>query len=260
MCAFGTHYTSKRRKNAEKWPKHRALGESSARLPGSGGSDTGLRGKPAPASSPEYRALGEECRALGEVWYFLRHLYILPRPPSRNAPSAFVRFPQTRCKVNLRFNVLVRSGSANLGSTTGTNSCRGPGRPHIWGFLCWAFHPNALWTRLGHLCTVKLRFTCPDAQQRCSGYRASGEDSRQCRPLPWRPGIQQRRVPGFGGRLTGPPGKDSGLWGKRYRASGEIIPGFGGNLLTNLPAKWRVFQKPVVPLFVCCLEICCCFV
>jgi hypothetical protein len=252
MCAFGTHYTPKRRKTAEKPPTHRAPGEASTSLPGLRGSDTGLRGKPAPTLCSEYRALGEEYRASGEARYLVHPSSIFPRPASRIAPSAFAHFPRTARKVYLRFKVFVHPGSADLGSMTGTNSCCGPGRPHIWGLLCWAFHVCALCRGRGHVYTVKLTFRYPDILRMALGYRASGEGSRHRRSLPWQPGIQQRRVLGFGGRLTGPRGKDSGLWGKRYRASGEIIPGFGGNLLEILPANLEFCTKPVVPLFVCC--------
>ena len=68
-------------------------------------------------------------------------------------------------------------------------------------------------------------------------YRASGEVSSSEFTLTGEPGKKILSIPGTGGRGTGLRGKRTGPPGKRYRASGEMIPGFGGNFLAVFPAN-----------------------
>ena len=59
--------------------------------------------------------------------------------------------------------------------------------------------------------------------------------------LPWKPGKNALEIPGSEGSDTGFSGKCTGPRGKRYRALGEMIPGFGGNFFAIFPANKAVF-------------------
>jgi hypothetical protein len=90
-------------------------------------------------------------------------------------------------------------------------------------------------------------------------YRALREARRRDRTFPQSP-VRQDFLPGFEGSGTGLPGKCTGPRGKQYRASGEMVPGFGGNSCEIFPVNAVLFQKTVRSLFEECLKMCCCVV
>lgn len=214
MRAFGVRNIAKRGRNAEKWPVHRVPGEAPLRLPGFGGSNTGLRGKPTSAPTPVYRASGEEYRASGEVLCPARCSGVSPRSISLVVPSPMVYSGRRAWNVNLRFSVVWPSRSTYFGSVAGTSSRARAGKHYIWGCLCWTFHVYS--HRRGSRVTraLKLRFRSPYIEWVVRRYRASGEEEGGSYALPWKPGIRGRLLPGLWGRHTGLRRKVSGLWGK----------------------------------------------